>query len=74
MSETTNIINQAINKVCKFNSKEFIKNPKFLNKYSNFTTVLPHSLLNYTLPEKFNKINYKSNYVSMEKLINHFKY
>jgi NADH:ubiquinone oxidoreductase subunit D len=74
MSETVNIINQVVNKICKFNTTNFNIKQNHINKYSNFTTVLPHSLLAYTLPEKFNKLNYKSNYTSMEKLINHFKY
>jgi NADH:ubiquinone oxidoreductase subunit D len=74
MSETVNIMNQVINKVKKFKPENFIENNNHLNQYNNITSILPHSLLSYALPEKFSKINYKSSYSSMENLINHFKY
>jgi len=74
MSETVNIMNQVINKVKKFKPENFIENNNHLNQYNNITSILPHSLLSYVLPEKFSKLNYKSNYSSMENLINHFKY
>jgi NADH:ubiquinone oxidoreductase subunit D len=51
MAECTNIMTQVINKVSKFNTSKFL-NPQHLNKYSNYTTILPHSLLNYVCPEK----------------------
>ena len=74
MCESINIMNQVINKITKFNSSKFLNKKQHLNKFSNFTTILPHSILKYTLPEKWNKLNYISNYTSMENLINHFKY
>jgi len=34
----------------------------------------PHFLLKYLYPKSWNQYNYKSEYTSMEQLINHFKY
>jgi NADH:ubiquinone oxidoreductase subunit D len=52
MCESTNIMNQVINKITKFNSNKFLIKNKNLNEFSNITTILPHSILKYTLPEK----------------------
>jgi NADH:ubiquinone oxidoreductase subunit D len=52
MCESINIMNQVINKITKFNSSKFLNKKQHLNKFSNFTTILPHSILKYTLPEK----------------------
>lgn len=71
MGESVNIINQVINKISIFHNQS---NQNSLNKFSNYTSVLPHSILNYTLPSFWKKYNLKNNYNSMENLINHFKY
>ena len=71
MSESLNIINQVINKISLFNN---ISNTNQTNKFSNYTSILPHNILNYTLPNFWKKYNLKNNYNSMENLINHFKY
>lgn len=66
MTESLNIINQVINKLTKFK-----KNEKDGKKNS---MINPHQLLKYLSPKEFNNHNYKSEYTSMEQLINHFKY
>jgi NADH:ubiquinone oxidoreductase subunit D len=66
MTESLNIINQVINKLTKFK-----KNEKDGKKNSNIN---PHHILKYLSPKEFNNHNYKSEYTSMEQLINHFKY
>merc|ERR1712224_857085 len=71
ITESVNIINQVINKITIFNNKYNTKN-KGINSYSN--NIIPHSILNYTLPNFFKKYNIKNNYNSMEGLINHFKF
>jgi NADH:ubiquinone oxidoreductase subunit D len=47
MSESLNIINQVINKISLFNH---ISNTNQQNKFNSYTSVLPHNILNYTLP------------------------
>jgi NADH:ubiquinone oxidoreductase subunit D len=63
MSESLNIINQVINKISIFNN---IKNSTSMydidsisnkedginqpSKFTNYTSTLPHNILNYTLP------------------------
>ena len=71
MSESVNIINQVINKISIFHNNS---NKNSLNKYSNYNSILPHNILNYTLPNFWKQFNLKNNYNSMENLINHFKY
>lgn len=71
MAESVNIINQVINKISLFHNQS---NRSSINKFSNYTSILPHSILNYTLPSFWKKYNLKNNYNSMENLINHFKY
>jgi len=62
MSESINIINQVINKITKSKrkSKKFNTNP--------------HQILKYLNLKNWNKNNNKNEYISMEKLIQHFKY
>ena len=62
MSESINIINQVINKITKNKNK---------NKKYNSN---PHQILKYLNPKSWNKHNNKNEYISMEKLIQHFKY
>lgn len=66
MTESLNIINQVINKLTKHKrqNKEKTKN----------SNINPHSLIKYLYPKSWNQYNYKSEYTSMEQLINHFKY
>lgn len=66
MTESLNIINQVINKLTKHKRQN-----KEKNKNSNIN---PHSLIKYLYPKSWNQHNYKSEYTSMEQLINHFKY
>lgn len=65
MTESLNIMNQVINKLTKFK--------KIGNKKNN-SNINPHILLKYLYPKSWNQHNYKSEYTSMEQLINHFKY
>lgn len=65
MSESINIITQAINKVINFKSNK---------NASNDLKILPHFLLNFTEKNKWMHLNYKNQYNSMENLIKHFKY
>lgn len=65
MTESLNIMNQVINKLTKFK--------KIGNKKNN-GNINPHILLKYLYPKSWNQHNYKSEYTSMEQLINHFKY
>jgi NADH:ubiquinone oxidoreductase subunit D len=62
MSESINIINQVINKITKNKNK----NKKFNSN--------PHQVLKYLNLKFWNKQNNKNEYISMEKLIQHFKY
>lgn len=62
MTESLNIINQIISKLTKHKHKK---------KNSN---IRPHSILKYLSPKNYNQYNYKNEYISMEELINHFKY
>lgn len=64
MCESLNIINQIIGKLTKF---------KKINKKNN-SNINPHSIIKYLYPKSWNQQNYKSEYTSMEQLINHFKY
>ncbi len=65
MTESLNIINQVIGKLTKFK--------KIGSKKTN-SSLNPHILLKYLYPKSWNQNNYKSEYTSMEQLINHFKY
>jgi NADH:ubiquinone oxidoreductase subunit D len=65
MTESLNIINQVISKLSK-KKKRGVK--------SAITSVSPHFLLKYLYPKAWNQHNYKNEYISMEQLINHFKY
>jgi len=66
MTESLNIINQVIAKLTKKKRKPIEKNKKS-NTHS-------HKLLQYLDNKKWNHLNNKSSYTSMEQLINHFKY
>jgi len=63
MSESLLIINQVINKL---SVKKQTKNKQ--------TNTAAHFLLKNLDPQSYNLHNYKSEYTSMENLINHFKY
>jgi len=65
MTESLNIINQIISKLSK-RKKTAQKN--------SLTSLSPHFLLKYLYPKSLNQHNYKNEYISMEQLINHFKY
>lgn len=69
MSESINIINQVINKISVFNNVKLNT-----NKFTKYNSILPHNILNYTLPNFWKQYNLKNNYNSMENLINHFKF
>ena len=73
MSESLNIINQVISNITKFN-KINIKKKKKSNNFNEFTTISTHSILKHVYPRNFNQSNNKTNYNSMENLINHFKF
>jgi NADH:ubiquinone oxidoreductase subunit D len=66
MTESLNIINQIIHKLIKY------KKPKKNAKKNS--DINPHQVLKYLYPKSWNHHNYKSEYISMEQLINHFKY
>lgn len=63
MTESLNIMNQVIGKLTKY-KKQGKKN----------SNINPHFLMKYLYPKSWNQHNYKSEYTSMEQLINHFKY
>jgi NADH:ubiquinone oxidoreductase subunit D len=65
MTESLNIMNQVIYKLFKK------RNPK---KFKKKTNLSPHYVLKYLYPKYWNQNNYKNEYISMEQLINHFKY
>jgi NADH:ubiquinone oxidoreductase subunit D len=66
MTESLNIINQVVNKLTKH--KKQSQSSKKISKIN------PHFLTKYLYPKSWNQSNYKSEYTSMEQLINHFKY
>lgn len=68
MTESLQIINQIIKKLLKFNTMYTnLKKKKQKN-------VNPHLLLKYLNPQFWNEYNFKNEYNSMEKIIEHFKY
>jgi NADH:ubiquinone oxidoreductase subunit D len=73
MCESTNIVNQVIGKLTKFNTTLYKKGSLGLN-FSGPTAIAPHLLLKYTAPDSFNRKTFNSSYTSMEELITHFKY
>ena len=66
MIESLNIINQLIYKVTKFT--------KLGKKNKKSELLSPHNFLKYIYNNKYNINTYKNNYISMENLINHFKF
>jgi len=74
MVESLNICNQIIYKITKFN-KSYFKNYKNNDQsFDQITTITPHNVLKYLNLKNWNQNNIKSNYNTMESLINHFKY
>jgi NADH:ubiquinone oxidoreductase subunit D len=73
MVESLNICNQIIYKITKFN-KNYFKKYKNNNLTEQLTTITPHNVLKYLNLKNWNQNNIKSNYNTMESLINHFKY
>lgn len=65
MTESLNIMTQLVSKLTRFKKK---------NKIDKKNKTNPHALLKYLYPKSWNQHNYKSEYTSMEQLINHFKY
>lgn len=65
MTESLNIITQVISKLTRFKKK---------NKIDKKNKINPHNIIKYLYPKSWNQHNYKSEYTSMEQLINHFKY
>lgn len=76
MTESLNIINQVISRIKKFNKIKILKNSTHKNENiaSNITNINPHAVLKYLYPKHQSHHSYKSEYTSMERLINHFKY
>lgn len=75
MTESLNIVNQVISRIKKFNKPKFLKTSKGGEMSINNTTNLnPHAVLKYLYPKSQNHNAYKTEYASMEQLINHFKY
>jgi len=72
MCESTNIINQTINKLTKYNLTYLNDKSKLKNK--PYTNINPHVISKYLNINSFNNFNFKDNYTSMESLINHFKF
>lgn len=64
MTESLNIMTQIVSKLTRFKK----------NKIDKKNKINPHHLLKYLYPKSWNQHNYKSEYVTMEHLINHFKY
>ena len=78
MSESINLSNQIINKLTKFNKfkTQFVgnKNKHYNNTQKTYTTIVPHTLINYLAIGALNKTNFETPYTSMENLIKHFKF
>jgi NADH:ubiquinone oxidoreductase subunit D len=76
MTESLSIINQVIARIKKFNKIHIHKGGQTTREpiVANFTNLSPHSVLKYLYPKHHNHHSYKSEYSSMEQLINHFKY
>lgn len=76
MTESLNIINQVISRIKKFNKPRFLKIKPLGSEVAvdNFTNINPHHVLKYLYPKSYNHNSYKTEYASMEQLINHFKY
>lgn len=76
MTESLNIINQVISRIKKFSKIKILKNSTHKNENiaSNVTNINPHAVLKYLYPKHQSHHSYKSDYTSMERLINHFKY
>lgn len=76
MTESLNIINQVISRIKKFSKIKILKNSTHKNENiaSNITNINPHAVLKYLYPKHQSHHSYKSDYTSMERLINHFKY
>ena len=74
MCECLNIITQSINNLTKYNQINLVNNKYLKNKFNSHINLIPHQILEYILPKEWKKKNYKSNYISMESLIEHFKY
>ena len=76
MTESLNIINQVISRIKKFNKPRFLKTQPLTEEtnINNYTNINPHSVLKHLYPKSYNHNSYKTEYSSMEQLINHFKY
>lgn len=79
MGESINISNQVINKLTVFNKTNTKKTnlsnqTKKQTSKKSYTTITPHSLVNYLAVGNLNKINFETPYTSMENLIKHFKF
>ena len=73
MCESTNIVNQIINKLSKFN-KISLKDGLRCGKNPKISNIHPHLITNYLSKSIQNKDNFKTSYSSMEHLIKHFKF
>merc|ERR1712072_1564006 len=74
MAESTNIVNQIINKLTKFNTINFKTNQNKKKINQHYTTINPHNITNYLAINNLNKANFENSYTSMENLIKHFKF
>lgn len=76
MGESINISNQVINKLTKFNktTTKIKDTNKAKVSQKNYTTITPHTLINYLAIGNLNKTNFENPYTSMENLIKHFKF
>lgn len=70
MTESLNIINQVINNITKRNVN---KEQNYLKTSLN-TNINSHQIIKYFTKKNWNQSNFKNEYISMEALINHFKY
>lgn len=71
MTESLNIVNQVISKLNTV-SKKISKNKNIFS--SNVSSLNPHQIMKYLYSQHFNDRILRSEYSSMESLINHFKF
>ncbi len=70
MSESLNIINQTVQKLIKYNKNS----NQSRNKNALCKSIKSTNIYNYLNTKNIKAQNMKSEYTSMEQLINHFKY
>lgn len=74
MAESTNIVNQSINKITNIKKTRLAASGNKDGYYKNIINLYPHNILSVTNELQYSKLKKKNPYNSMENLINHFKH